>query len=485
MSLASTVQFERAIARGEEAQAQKAADNAGDAIQATDRAKTVSELRSKIVEQYVKPVNEGQMMQGAIKGMIQSLGDPYSDYLTPETLQQMEKQIAGSLVGIGAQLESHEQKVRVVTPLPGSPALKAGVQPGDVLLGIDGQPTMGMELGEAVKRIVGAAGTTVRLGISRDGGQKLDLTVTRGTITLPTIRPFQSAAGSEPDFLLDAAQKIGYIQVDQLGSAAPQEMKAAIESLQRAGLKGLILDLRNCPGGLLDSAVGVAKLFLSAGTIVTIQRRGGESTAIKADGGAASDSYPLVVLISGQTASAAEVLVGAVKDNQRALLLGTRTLGKGSIQTLIKLDEGTGAIKLTTSEYRLPSGRNIDKRPGENEWGIDPDDGYFVPLDRSKTEAMLKRRQERHVVGRPPAAAAAPRAVTPAWLEEQEHDPQLAAALKALSSRLQTGNYTKVSTLTAAQIQQFLKRDEIEQRRDVAAKNLQRIDEELAALGRN
>ena len=262
-------------------------------------------------------------------------------------------------------------------------------------------------------------------------------------------------------------------------------MRAAIESLQREGVKGLILDLRHCPGGTLDAAVGAAKLFLSSGTIVSINRRGGTTTDIKAEAQAVAGEFPMIVLVNGQTASAAEVFVGALKDNRRALVLGTRTLGKGSIQTLIKLDDGSGAIKLTTSEYRVPSGRNIDKRPGEKTWGIDPDEGFFVPLDHKQTKAMMQRRHERQVIGGKAAADSGRSApVTATLLEEQESDPQLAAALKAITARLQTGAYAKINNLSATQIEQFLKRDEIEQRRETALEALKKIDDELAQLGR-
>jgi carboxyl-terminal processing protease len=478
----SALHLERSVASDSQAQAQKTPDNPGVAIQGTDQAKTLAELRSKISEQYVKPVNENEMLQGAIKGMIQSLRDPYSDYLTPEMLAQIEKQIGGSLVGIGAQLETHDKQIRVVTPLPGSPALQAGIQPGDLILEIDGQPA-GMELNEAVKRIVGADGSTVRLTIGRGANEKLPISVTRGPIKLSSIKAFRASADNQPGFLLDAANKIGYVQVEHFGSSAPQEMTAAIESLQAGGLKGLILDLRSCPGGTLDAAVGMAKLFHSSGTIVSIHRPA-KTTELKAEAQAVAGEFPMIVLVNGQTASAAEVFVGALKDNQRALVLGTRTLGKGSIQTLIKLNDGSGAIKLTTSEYRLPSGRSIDKRPGEKSWGIDPDEGFFVPLDHKQAKAMRERRHERQVIGGKAAADGGRNTpVTAASLEAQESDPQLAAALKALTARQQSGAFAKISNISAAQAEQMVQRAEIEQRRETALEALKKIDDELAQLG--
>jgi carboxyl-terminal processing protease len=483
-AVVSVLHLDDSAASEAEAQPQKAPVNAGEAIDGGDQAKTLAELRSKIAEQYVKPINDHEMMQGAIKGMIESLRDPYSDYLTPEMLAQMEKQMGGSLVGIGAQLETHEKLIRVVTPLPGSPALKAGIRPGDVISEIDGQPTTGIELSEAVKRIVGTDGSIVRLAITRGANEKMQISVTRGPIKLQTVKAFRAGVDNQPSYFLDAANKIGYVQVDHFSNATPQELRAAIEGLQAGGMKGLVLDLRHCPGGMLESAVGAAKLFLSGGTIVTIERRGGETTEIKAEARAVAGEFPMVVLVDGQTASAAEVFVGALKDNQRAVVLGTRTLGKGSIQTLIKLEDGSGAIKLTTAEYRVPSGRNIDKRPGEKVWGIDPDEGFFVPIDRDQAKAMMQKRHARHVVGAKTAADSGRGApVTAASLEEQESDPQLAAALKALNGRLQSGAFAKVSNQSAEQIEKFAKRDVIEQRREAALEALKKIDEELAQVG--
>jgi carboxyl-terminal processing protease len=449
----------------------------------TERALALAELRAKIAEQYVTPVDEQEIAVGAIKGMLGALRDPYSDYLTPEMLAQFEKQVGGSLVGIGAHLENYEGKVRVVTPLQDSPALAAGIQAGDIILQIDGQPASGNELAEAVKRITGAAGTAVRLKIGREAGAEREIAVTRGSIKLPTVKGFRRAADSRWSFLLDPTQKIGYVQIAQFGNTTPQETREALESLQKQGLAALILDLRFCPGGMLESAVAVAKQFLAGGTIVSLTSRNGETKTIKADAGASLGDFPMLVLVNGQTASAGEVVAGALHDNQRAILLGMRTIGKGSVQTLIKLDEGRGAIKLTTAHYQLPSGRNIDRQPGQAAWGIDPDEGYFVPANRAQRKTLLEKRQQREIIaGKDNEEAKHATEVTADWLEQQQADPQLAAALKALTARLKTGQFAPVSKLTAAQREQFIKRDEVEERRETVLSDLAQLDKELAAL---
>jgi carboxyl-terminal processing protease len=443
----------------------------------------LAELRAKITEQYLTPVDVKLIEQGAIKGMIAALDDPYSDYLTPDMVAEMEKQIRGTLVGIGAHLEKHDGQIRVVTPLEDSPALKAGLQPGDVILQIDGKPTAGIELTEAVKRIVGQQGTVVRLNIGREGVQEVEINVTRDSIKVPTVSGFQRRPDNHWSYFLDPDQKIGYVQLAQLGAATPQELRAALESLKAQGLKGLILDLRFCPGGMLESAVAVSKLFLNDGTIVTIHGRDSEPTPIKVDAAGALGDFPLIVLVNGDTASAAEIVAGALQDNHRALVLGTRTLGKGSVQTLIKLEEDGGAIKLTTSEYRLPSGRNIDRRPGEASWGINPDDGYFVPLDQAQSKTLLERRQARDIIGRQAGDNGdATAEITPEWIESQQADPQLAAALRTMSARLEDGQFTKVRNVTADEIELFLKREDVERRRMTVLQDLEQLNRELAAL---
>jgi carboxyl-terminal processing protease len=480
--LVSLTHVEARVAASDAA-AQKDVKNADPPAVVVDRSQALAILRAKINEQYVTPVNDNDILEGALKGMIGALKDPYSDYLTPESLAAMEKQISSAIVGIGVQLEMVDKQIRIVTPLAGSPALKAGVQPGDAILEIDGQSTAGLGLPDVVKRIAGPAGTNVRLKISREDRKSLDLNIARGSVSLPTVSGFRRAADNNWNLLLAESHKIGYLQISQFGTATPREAREALESLKQQGAKGLILDLRYCPGGMLDSAVAVAKLLLASGTIVTLHPRTGDPTTLKADATVLLDEEPLLVLINEQTASAGEVLAGALQDNHRAVILGTRTTGKASVQTLIKLDGDTGAIKLTTAEYRLPSGRNIDKRSSDKTWGINPDDGYFVPTSSAQSKALLDRRRQREIiqagvdkdVNRQPE-------ITAASLEQQENDPQLAAALKTMTARVESGAFTKVSTLTPTQIDQILKRQAIEQRRETARQTLEKIDRELAEL---
>jgi carboxyl-terminal processing protease len=472
-------------AEGQQPAAAKPVQPPAAAGQAADRAQALSELRAKIATQYVTPVDEKRIEQGAIKGMVEALHDPYSDYLTPERVAEMETQVGGALVGIGVQLEVREGQIRVVTPLPDSPALKAGVQAGDAILEIDDQPAAGMELGEAVKRIAGRERTAVRLKIGRGAGTEVEVSVIRGPIQLASVKGFSRGPDDRWNFLLDPAQKIGYVRIAQLGSTTPAELRAALESLQAQGMKGLIIDLRFCPGGLLESAVAASRLFLNDKSIVTLATRSGEASTIKADAGWGLGAFPMVVLVNGQTASAAEIVAGALQDNRRATIVGTRTFGKGSVQTLIKLDEGQGAIRLTTAQYQLPSGRNIDRRPGEKTWGVNPDEGYFVPLDQVQIKSLLEHQQQREIISRragDEAGRSQPAAVTAEWLESRQSDAQLAAALKTLTARLTAGEFAPVSNQTAAQIDAFLRQEDVQRRREALLKNLAELNRKLAEL---
>ncbi len=479
-TLLAALQFEFQSAAEAQQPASGVAQNAPAPAAQPEGRTLLAELRAKIAQHYVTPVGEKEIVQGAIQGMLRSLDDPHADYLTPEKTAEFERQLSGTLVGIGAHLEMHEKRIRVVTPLQDSPALKAGIQPGDVIVEINGEPAAGLELAEAVKRIVGPQGTVVRLRIERNT-QQHEIEVTRSPLRIATVKGFRQGTDNRWDFVLEPKLKVGYIHIAQFGSATPQELQDAVESLKEKGLRGLIVDLRFCPGGSLASAVGVSKQFLAGGTIVSIHGRDDKPTLIKADAAAALSDSPLVVLVNGQTASAAEVVAGALQDNRRALILGTRTHGKGSIQTLIKLEEG-GTIKLTTSRYRLPGGRSIERRSLDEPWGIDPDDGYFVPIDQAQAKTLLQRRQEREILG---ASRQQPRAeidLTPQGIEDQQADPQLAAALKTMAARLTNGEFVKVSRFSPAQVQEYVKREDVLQRRESLVQQLQQVDRELVDL---
>jgi carboxyl-terminal processing protease len=454
--------------------AERAKDDAGRAL---DPVKRVTDVEMKIKEVYGKSVDDKKLAEYAIKGLVRALDDPYAQYLTAEEAAVLKGQLRGNVTGIGAHIRLTDGKVAVVTPLEDSPALKAGLRPGDLIVAIDGKTTEGLTLSDAVSRIVGREGTAVKLKVRHAEGGEEELAITRRPVKVRTVEGFRRDAGHW-DYLLDSEHKIGYVRILQFGQTTGDETRSAVKGLLGKGMKGLILDLRFCPGGLLKSAYEVANLFLAQGTIVTVKGLDGQDATYKADGKQTLGDFPILVLVNEHTASAGEIVSGALKDNGRAVVLGTRTYGKGSVQQLYTLDDG-GSLKLTNAHFYLPSGRNIQKRPGEKIWGVDPDDGYYVPLDERQGEALQKSQQERGLLGGKPAEA--PK-VTPAVVRERYADPQLAAGLETLTAKLTDGAFVKVGKSDAALQAHLAKREEVRKRRDALLKDLDRLNKELADL---
>jgi carboxyl-terminal processing protease len=315
------------------------------------------DVLDQVDRQYVSPVDDKKLIQSAMQGMLSSL-DPHSDYLTPEAYGDLQDQTRGEYGGLGLEIQSEDGAVKVISPIDGTPAAKAGIKPGDFILAVDGQNILGMSVSDAVKQMRGKPGEGVTLTIGREKSDPFDVKLVR-----EIIQPKSVTARMEGDF--------GYVRLAGFNEKATDETLAAIKDLQVKDpkMKGLILDLRNNPGGLLDQAVGVAGLFLNGGEVVS--QRGRDPQDIErydAKGHDVLNGLPLVVLINSGTASASEIVSGALQDRHRASIIGVTSFGKGSVQTVIPLRGGLdGAVKLTTARYYTPSGRSIQKT------GIEPD----------------------------------------------------------------------------------------------------------------
>ena len=294
----------------------------------------------------------------AIRGMLGSLDDPYTRFLDPREFKEMQIDTSGELSGVGIQLslDKETKNLVVVSPIEGSPASRAGVQPKDVIVAIDGKPTKGMSTEDAVKLIRGQAGTSVTLTLKRKA-QTLELPLIRERIEL-------HAVDHQINTSADGV-KVGYIRLKQFNATATKDMRQAVQDLEEKGAQGYVLDLRSNPGGLLMASVEIARQWLNEGTIVSTKTRDGIQDVKRANGRALT-SKPMVVLVNEGSASASEILSGALQDNNRAVLVGQKTFGKGLVQSVRGLSDGSG-MTVTIAKYLTPSGRDIHKH------GIDPD----------------------------------------------------------------------------------------------------------------
>ncbi len=294
----------------------------------------------------------------AIRGMLASLKDPYTRFLDPKEFKEMQIDTSGELRGVGIQLslDKDTKELTVVSPIEGTPASRAGVQPQDVIVSIDGESTKGMTTADAVKLIRGPEGTKVVLGLRRKG-VLLDVPLVRARIEINAV---ETSLNSAPN-----GRKVGYIRLKQFNANAAREMRDAIRELEEQGAQGYVLDLRSNPGGLLEASVDIARQWLNEGTIVSTRTREGIRDVRRATGSAITDK-PMVVLVNEGSASASEILSGALQDNERAQLVGKKTFGKGLVQSVRGLADGSG-LTVTIAKYLTPSGRDIHKN------GIEPD----------------------------------------------------------------------------------------------------------------
>jgi carboxyl-terminal processing protease len=335
---------------------------------------TFTEVLRQIEENYVEPQDAQKLIEGAIKGMVQSL-DPHSSFMTKEEHQELMMETRGSFTGIGIEITVKDGMLTVVSPIEGTPAYVAGLKAGDKIVKIEGKPTKDMTLIDAVKQIRGPKGSQVNLTILRESETKpLEFAIVRDVIPLKSVRH------------LLLAPEVGYVRVSNFQSKTAEELALALENLEKdRRLIGLILDLRNNPGGLLSQAIEVSELFLDSGVIVSTKGRdSSQDITATAHKNKRARSYPIIILVNGGSASAAEIVAGALQDNLRALVLGTKTFGKGSVQTILPLSDGSG-LRLTTARYYTPSGRSIQLS------GITPDiELAFVSPDDKENKAPPK-----------------------------------------------------------------------------------------------
>jgi carboxyl-terminal processing protease len=360
---------------------------------------------------YVRKVDRRELVQNALRGMLQEL-DPHSSYFTDADWKQFKKQIDGSFSGIGVSLEIDDEteRLRVLAPLPGTPAYAAGILPGDIVLEIDGQSTEGMTRDKAIEALQGLPGTSVKLQVLHTGTSKTDtFTVTRAIVEVPSVLGDRRKPDDSWDFMLDKDKKVGYIRITNFTPTTVDDMKKALAELKADGMAGLILDLRDDPGGLLTAAVEMADLFLEKGLIVTTKGRNQRDQVYEAVKDGTFElpqkgvKFPMVVLINQGSASASEIVAASLQDNERAKVVGHRSFGKGSVQNLLPLDNGDSILKLTVATYYRPSGKNIHRFKNakeSEEWGVSPSPGLEVNLSEKEYISLLENRRERDLIMR-------------------------------------------------------------------------------------
>ena len=331
----------------------------------------------RVQEQYVDGVSDKELIESAISGMLQSL-DPHSSYLSPESYKDMQVKTKGTFGGLGIEITMEDGFVKVVSPIDDTPAANAGMKSGDLIIGIDGESIKGLTINEAVSKLRGPVNSKVTITVVRDKEDPFEIEIVRDVIKIRSVKH-------------EVINEIGYVRLTTFSDTTTSGMEKSINEIRKElgdKFQGLILDLRNNPGGLLNQSISVADSFLDQGEIVSTQGRKEDDTSrIFAKKGDLIDGKPLIVLINSGSASASEIVAGALKDHSRAIIVGTRSFGKGSVQSIIPLP-GNGAMRLTTARYYTPSGISIQAK------GIEPDIKVEDGMAETKKEANQNRREE-------------------------------------------------------------------------------------------
>jgi carboxyl-terminal processing protease len=366
----------------------------------------LDEIVGQIERNYLQEVDRGELIETAIRAIVGKLDSRGSllradalEFYGAREMSQLNDHLEQKLAGIGAMLKAESGEVIVQTPLAGSPALDAGLKAGDRIVTIDGTELPEEKAIEAaVKLLRGPVGTDVTVGIKHAGSDQLqEIKLTRNTIRLPSVLGDRRKPDHNWEFMLDEAQKIGYLRLTQVGKQSAEEMYAALTELKSRDMKGLILDLRNNPGGLLDGAVEVADFFVETGRILTVKGRQGE-TVYEAKAEDTFSGFPVALVVNRKTASSGEIIAACLQDRQRAVVIGERTFGEGIVRGFFRLKNNVGAMKIPVASYYRPSGKAMNRYPDakdSDDWGVTPDPGYEVSFTDEELKAYEKDRAAR------------------------------------------------------------------------------------------
>jgi C-terminal peptidase prc len=348
--------------------------------------------------------------------------DRHSDYVDPETMTKFRTSLTGKLSGIGVQIrqDAARDELRVVTPIKGSPAYSAKVYAGDIITHIIREvdaagnplavpeviPTKGLATDDAVKKIMGKAGTKVKIRVDREGVDKpLEFELVRGSVELETVMGFKRGDDDNWDYVIDPENQICYVRLSGFQESTGRDLERLMRKLYKTGIKGFILDLRFNPGGLLDQAVKISDLFIDEGMIVTIKPRNGPVTSYMGKSQGSFTSFPMVCLVNGLSASASEIVAACLQDHGRAVIMGARSYGKGSVQTILPFPETGGSLKVTTATFWRPTEKNLNKAStsgkDDEDWGVKPNKGFDLPLSVKELYDLQDHQRDREIISRP------------------------------------------------------------------------------------
>lgn len=370
--------------------------------------KVFTEALSYVESNYVEEVEAEKVIQGAIRGMLRTL-DPHSSYMPPDVYREMQVETEGRFGGLGIEIAMRDDVLTVVSPIEGTPAFRAGIQPGDQIIKVDGESTKEMSLVDAVKKLRGPEGSAVTISIFRQGfTEPKDFTLSRAVIQIKSVR------------WTKLQDDIGYVKLRSFHKTTEEELEEALQDLGEQHIKTLILDLRNNPGGLLEQAIAVSNVFLEGGQLIVYTKGRLPNQNMKgfSKSGGLHVSYPMAVIINGGSASASEIVAGALQDLHRATVIGTQSFGKGSVQTIIPLSDGSG-LRLTTAKYYTPKGGEIHGK------GITPDIVIERPQEAENQEGEQKALRSRRNIELPG--------------NDLSDDPQLQKAVDFLKTQVQKG----------------------------------------------
>jgi carboxyl-terminal processing protease len=400
-----------------------------------------------VVDKHITEPDEETMQEAAINAMLESLDDPYSVFIPSREIDTFTKDLEGDYAGIGAEVRmvknDDHMELMIVSPMDESPALQAGIRAGDIIESIDGEETIDTTIKELVSRLTGPVGTDVVLMVRHPKGEKEEISVTRGHIISRTISGLIRRK-QQWSWCLDEELGIAYIRIRQFTGSTVGELQHALSQLKNEGLvQGLVLDLRDNPGGALDAAIAVVDMFLGQGQIVTVTGRSKPKSGATATPTTMFSDVPVLVLINGNSASASEIVAGALQGNHRAVVLGSRSFGKGSVQEVQEI--AGGLLKLTVARYDLPTGRTIDKKLTEDKslWGVDPTKGLVVIESVKDRDNRIEMTEPYRVItdNEPDDAKCG----DADWIETALGDIQLAQALRAFSTKLNDGEWPTLS----------------------------------------